>query len=1011
MKENDSNSALKIKHYPKFHVSLFTIIIIILSISSICMTWAVFSISRDVSTKKAEQLFMEAGKRVEQEFNSQLKQALRLSRQISTLPGLAKIVPDMVSEYIGYPLMIETLKIYPNLYSIFVGLKDSQFFQIIHTSGDSRIITNNKAPDTTEFIVRSISLTGNKKYPYKETWMFLDVNQKYLGERETFKPKYDPVTRPWYQNALAANKVAVLTKPYNFYSLQEPGITASRAGNDGFVVGVDITLSNLSTFLNNLNVSDGAGLLLLDEDNQILATNSQLESILKIGIPPLSKIEEVKSPLVSELRNTEVKGLSRIWRDYLVWSLQWSIPGGREYTLIVIAPISDFVGHLKSMQNRIITTLFILICILFPIIFLVSRSFSKFLIILAQEASEIQHFNFDGHLNGKTFIYEFYQLSQAFLLMKETISLRTKELEVSMKKLEQIIELGIAMSTEKDTDKLVETILMGAKELSLADGGSIYLKGENDVLDFKIVLNDSLSFMQGGTSSNPITLPAVPIYNEDGSPNINNVVTAAYNSGNTISIDNAYENPDYDFSGTKKFDELNNYKSISFLTVPLKIQGGAILGALQLINAASDETGKIIPFNKEIQRFIEALSTEAAAVLNNRKASLYQRQLFDSMIELIAGAIDTKNPTTGEHCARVPEIAMMLAKEAEETRKGPLADFRFKSSEERRAFRIGVWLHDCGKITTPEFVINKSVKLETIHNRIHEIRTRFEVMLRDLYLEEKNSVIDGVEASLAREKRKEKERELYEDFSFIADCNIGSEFMDEEKTERLKKIAMRKWYRSFDASLGISWEELERLKQTGGRTEPGWENILSDKPEQIIPISKEQKKIFSKYKFDIKLPDCMYNRGEMHNLSISKGTLSEEERFKINEHIIQTIIMLDKLPFSDEMSCIPHLAGTHHETLSGDGYPMKLKENELGIPERILLISDIFEALTAADRPYKKAKTLSEAIIILYELKTSGKIDPSLFDLFLTSGIYRTYGEKYLSAKQLDYVDINQFLG
>jgi HD-GYP domain-containing protein (c-di-GMP phosphodiesterase class II) len=404
------------------------------------------------------------------------------------------------------------------------------------------------------------------------------------------------------------------------------------------------------------------------------------------------------------------------------------------------------------------------------------------------------------------------------------------------------------------------------------------------------------------------------------------------------------------------------------------------------------------------------MAAQSAVALENQNLLEAQKVLMDSMIKIIAGAIDAKSAYTGGHCERVPELAVMLAEEAVKVNEGPLADFAFKSDDEWREFRIGAWLHDCGKVTTPEYVVDKATKLETIYNRIHEVRTRFEVLLRDAQIARLEAIAAGTpeaEADLAFAERKQ---QLLDDFAFIAECNMGGEFMAPELVDRVKRIGAQTWLRHFDNRLGLSYEELQRYELVPAAPLPASETLLADQPWHIVPRG-EARALDPKYGFKVKVPEHLYNFGEVYNLAVARGTLTEEERFKINEHIIQTIVMLDSMPFPKHLKRVPEYAGTHHETLTGSGYPKKLAEGELTVPSRIMAIADIFEALTASDRPYKKAKTLSESVKILSFFKKDRHIDGELFDLFLTTGVYKRYGEKYLKPEQVDEVDISKFIG
>jgi hypothetical protein len=320
-------------------------------------------------------------------------------------------------------------------------------------------------------------------------------------------------------------------------------------------------------------------------------------------------------------------------------------------------------------------------------------------------------------------------------------------------------------------------------------------------------------------------------------------------------------------------------------------------------------------------------------------------------------------------------------------------------------------MHDCGKVTTPEYVVDKATKLETIYNRIHEIRTRFEILWRDAQISYYQNIINGIaDQKVLQEELDNTFTQLQSDFAFIAECNVGGEFMADEKVEQLETIASKTWLRYFDDSIGLSEDEIILRKGQTAAELPATEFLLADKKEHIIPRDGIDPFHGNAYGFKMDVPEYLYNRGELYNLCIRKGTLSAEERFKINEHIIQTIIMLKKLPFPDYLENVPEIAGAHHETMFGNGYPRKLNKADMSVSARIMAIADIFEALTASDRPYKKAKTLSQSLRIMSFMRDDKHIDPELFDLFLKSGVYQAYAEKFLHPEQIDAVDIGRFL-
>ena len=584
--------------------------------------------------------------------------------------------------------------------------------------------------------------------------------------------------------------------------------------------------------------------------------------------------------------------------------------------------------------------------------------------------------------------------------------------ETTTNPFQRLIEIGIALSAERDTARLMETILLEAKSLCNADGGTLYIRTEEDSLKFEIMRTDSLDIALGGTTGKDITFPPLRMYDpETGEENRKNVASWAALSGKSINIQDAYEAQDFDFSGTKKFDEGMGYRSMSFLTVPLKNSQAEIIGVLQLLNAIDIETNEVIPFSSEIQPLIEALASQAAVALDNQQLLEGQKLLLDSFIELIASAIDAKSPYTGGHCQRVPELTKMLAKAAVESDEEPFADFEL-TEDEWYELHIGAWLHDCGKVTTPEYVVDKSTKLETIYDRIHEIRNRFEIVKRDAVIDYLKAIIDGGDPEELRAGLEERLAKLDDDYDFIAESNLGGEFMAPERVERVKEIAAITWTRTLDDRIGISFEEKKRKDRTPPPQLPIVENLLSDRDDHIIYREKDNwtPDKTEPFGFQLDVPQHQYNMGEVYNLCIGRGTLTEEERFKINEHIVQTIIMLEQLPFPKHLKRVPEYAGGHHEKMDGTGYPRKLNKGDMSLPARIMAIADIFEALTAADRPYKPPKTLSASIKIMSFMKKDAHIDDELFELFLKSGIYKEYAERFLDPSQIDEVDISQYI-
>lgn len=575
----------------------------------------------------------------------------------------------------------------------------------------------------------------------------------------------------------------------------------------------------------------------------------------------------------------------------------------------------------------------------------------------------------------------------------------------------RMIDIGIALSSERDHNRLMETILHEARTICHADAGTLYLR-EGEQLKFEIMLNNTLPELNaGGTSGKQITLPPIDLYDEaSGEENHKNVASHVALTGESINIPDAYETEKFDFSGTKRFDTANKYRSTSFLTVPMSNHDGDIIGVLQLLNAEDPESGEVVRFDTDIQPLVEALTSQAAVALDNQNLIEAQKHLLDSFIAMIAGAIDAKSPYTGGHCQRVPELAMMLADAACASDEGIFQDFQL-NDEQLYELEIAALLHDCGKVTTPEYVVDKATKLETIYDRIHEVRTRFEVLKRDAEIDCLKGIVDGGDKADLKRKLQQRIEQLDDDFMFLAKANIGGEFFSDEDMERVEKIATITWTRTLDDRIGVSHEELKRMQRAPAKPLPAQEPLLSNRPEHIIERDAANRiNPDNPLGFKMDEPEHMYNRGEIYNLTIRKGTLSAEERYKINHHMVQTVTMLEQLPFPKHLKRVPEYAGSHHETMIGTGYPRKLSKDDMTLPARLMSIADIFEALTACDRPYKKAKSLSESVRILSFMKKDQHIDADLFELFLKSGVYKTYAEKFLQANQIDEVDISQYL-
>ena len=509
-----------------------------------------------------------------------------------------------------------------------------------------------------------------------------------------------------------------------------------------------------------------------------------------------------------------------------------------------------------------------------------------------------------------------------------------------LSRLERLNEIGISLSKEKDTPRLLEAILVAAKQLTAADAGTLYRVDEDRTVHFEIVRTDSLGLAMGGPGGAPVPFAPIPLHTADGRPNDTMVVAHAVLHDCTVNIADAYDTGRFDFSGTRRFDAATGYRSKSFLTVPLKDHEDQIIGVLQLINAIEPASGEVVPFSAQDQRLAESLASQAAIALTNRKLIAQLEDLFESFIQLLNIAIDEKSPYTGGHCQRVPELTMMLAEAVSRTRSGALADFRL-DAQAMRELKLAGLLHDCGKVTTPVHIVDKATKLETIGDRIQLVDRRFDLLLRDVEIAQLRGALGTAEAAQQR-------LQLLDDRDFVRRCNRGGEAMSDADVARIRALAERTW-------LDGDGEELPLL-----------------------------------------------GADEVQNLVVRRGTLTAADRQVIENHAAMTHRMLAALPWPKQLRAVPEIAASHHERLDGKGYPRGIGAERLSIQARILAIADVFEALTAQDRPYKPGKPVSESLAILARMVSDGAIDPDVFEVFVREQVWRVYGQRHLRPEQLD---------
>ena len=524
----------------------------------------------------------------------------------------------------------------------------------------------------------------------------------------------------------------------------------------------------------------------------------------------------------------------------------------------------------------------------------------------------------------------------------------------------ELNELGAALSSEPDSVRLMELIVQKAMDLTNADGGTLYIKTPDDKLKFEILKNNSLGLHEGGTSQVAVLIPPISLFDPEGNPNRKLVSTCCVVDDQTINVADAYQTDTYDFSGTKGFDQRFGYHSRAFIAVPMKNHEHEVIGVLQLINKVNEETGETEAFSDLDKEILQSLASQAAVTMTKQALIDDQRKLFDCFIQLIARAIDQKSPYTGGHCRRVPVLTNMLAQATCRIQVGPLQSYDMTEAE-MYELEVAGWLHDCGKITIPEFVVDKATKLETIYDRMVTVETRLEVLRRDAIIDALIQRLDPelkVSTLIQETSGLHQRLQLLEEYrEFLNKCNVGGESMEEEDLRRIDEIARETWHHG-----------------------SGIEAPL---------LSAEERK----------------------NLKISRGTLNPEEREIINSHMQITIDMLESLPYPKHLKRVPEYAGGHHEKMDGSGFPKGLTREQMSLPARMMAIADIFEALTACDRPYKKAMTLSQALKILGRMKLNNHIDPDLFDVFIHEKVYLEYAREHLSEEQIDLIEVEQIPG
>ncbi len=907
------------------------------------------------ATDDSQRLGSLIGERTQQ-LLSAARSALSLLRHdaLSGADSLAARLPRL-------SLLAETLQIGPALSAVYIGYPDGDFLLLRRLEQDSDPQRQRlRAPAQARYLLQSID--RDAAGATHGEWHFYDSQLQLLERQIRPDYRYDPRSRPWYRQAMADTE-AILTPPYLFFTTAQIGVSLAQRSLDGrMVIGMDAAVQDLSSQVRALRLTPGTLIAALDAQDQVFI-HSEPQRLL-IGDDPasahLAKLDELQAPALSALQRLPADG--RQVQAFSVEGHRWygvrmPLTGldSASKLLIAIPEAELFLAARQLLLDKTLLAGLLLVPMLLAGWWL-GRRIGTPLRELARHLEALIDFDFRQPPQIRSRIREVGRLGWVLQRMAGSLyNLQT---------------ITHTLNRESRLELMLEQVLQQLVGATALEGGGIYLY-ESDNACLRL---------------------------------------------NTRHLAGDYP-PSLDCSGEDAVrldaDLVQLFAARDYLCIPLKDRSDALLGLLVL---RLGELHREPRAQQSFRRFAEEIAGAAAVAIETRQLIESQQRLIDAIIRLLADAIDAKSPYTGGHCERVPQLAILLVEKAIACREGSFADFRM-SEAELYEFRIAAWLHDCGKITSPEHVVDKATKLETLYNRLHEIRTRFEVLWRDAELDYWRALADGGDGdgtALQRQLQRRQD-ELQEDFAFVARCNIGGEDMDDEDIRRLERIAERRWWRHFDDRLGLSLEERQRLEGIAPRALPAEERLLADRPEhrqpwgsQRPPVEKDDPR--NRWGFDMRLPPHAADRGELHNLRTRRGTLTDEERFKINEHIVQTLIMLSSLPLPPHLRKVPDIAANHHEKMDGSGYPRRLRREQLSLPERIVAVADIFEALTAHDRPYKPPKPLSEALQIMARMAREAHIDSEVFRLFLCSGAYLEYAQRFLAAGQIDAVDLDACL-
>lgn len=974
---------------PSFYLTINSIFILFVLTVGGVLTWHNYSVTKEIVLSETDQAYDRVLTEFSQDFKHTYKPVIETVHLLSMTSIMdASTLDERLQEL---NLLSTALKNKSEMAGLQVGYANGDYF-IVRPTFFSRVRALFKAPESAAYVVDHIAADPVSGQRFLER-IFYDQELQEILRHPPEPTEYDPRTRPWYLKAINSDRVLPV-KPYLFYFLKEIGTTLSyKPPGSKAVIAADVTLLQLSATLDKYLLTPNSEIALIDTEGFVLGYNKPENIVIRLEDDRfrMARIDELKSGVFTFInsKNMLQPGSLNFRYNEKNWhgaARKFNVSGieGHDLTLVMLSPNEELLANAIKMVKRSLLITLLILLIAIPIASLVATIISKALKNLAEEAVLISRFDFDRPIVLRSKIKEVDELAQSMDLMKNTIN--------------RFLSLITSLAGEQNFDAMLEMITEEALNFSGSDGVLIWF-----IDDGTNKLNPGALFTKSGGK---IELEGLPSYAVDG----DDTLTKAVHKKEISQIH--LRNDDVD--GLDLLFEKLETEDLIVTTLPLRNRQEEEIGLLCLLDKGT-ASGKDTKSDNGRMAFVRTFSGFASVSLESRHLLEMQKRLMDSFMHLLAGAIDTKSAYTGGHCQRVPVLTKMLAMAACED-NGLYKDFQL-DEQGWEAVHLAGWLHDCGKVTTPEYVVDKATKLETIYDRIHEIRTRFEVLKRDAEIRYWEQVADGGDRQSLQKTLDKELQGIDADFTFIAECNLGGEFIPSgeaarlAKLERLEKIAAKTWKRTLDDRLGISWEEAKRKARVAKRELPAVESVIADRQDHLIERGENERILAdNSWGFKLEVPEYRYNLGELYNLKIEKGTLTTEERYKINDHIVQTIIMLEKLPYPKHLKEVPALAGGHHETMNGKGYPRQLLAKQMPLTARMMVIADIFEALTASDRPYKKAKKLSDSIRIMSFFKKDQHIDPDLFDLFLRSGVYLQYAREYLDPDQIDEVDIESYL-